>query len=335
MGKTKRMRLCLISIGVTICLLGLWACQRLYIPKKPQSPGSDFLIIGHRGAPNHACENTLESFAEAVRRGANALELDLSMTQDGYLVLWHDWVFSVESVVRPVGACTLVRPPLPPPVHTIPLATFLREYGYERNGEPVQVSIFEEFVRGFADETRVRFFFLDLKIPAEQPDLAVPLLQRAVTLLQRHGALHKAIFLTPYSSVFAPLSEEAQRWQRTTGKHVEVALDTEGPQVIQISEWPSAVLRNQEIKSRFALWGEPIANPQLQQDFLLQEIQRRNMVNAARSPRARMRFIVWTINNAHDLCALVGMGVDGIMTDEPALLHSIIQEWKQPGSCAA
>jgi hypothetical protein len=54
------------------------------------APGPDFLIIGHRGAPNQACENTLESFAQALRLGANALELDVSITHDGHLVLWHD-----------------------------------------------------------------------------------------------------------------------------------------------------------------------------------------------------------------------------------------------------
>ena len=45
----------------------------------------------HRGAPNQACENTLESFAQALRLGANALELDVASTRDEHLVLWHDW----------------------------------------------------------------------------------------------------------------------------------------------------------------------------------------------------------------------------------------------------
>ncbi|HEY5867653.1 MAG TPA: hypothetical protein VI542_19195, partial [Candidatus Tectomicrobia bacterium] len=49
----------------------------------------------------------------------------------------------------------------------------------------------------------------------------------------------------------------------------------------------------------------------------------------------RLRFIVWTINETRDLCTLVGAGVDGIMTDDPARLHGIVQHWGQPGSYPA
>jgi hypothetical protein len=69
------------------------------------------------------------------------------------------------------------------------------------------------------------------------------------------------------------------------------------------------------------------------QDFLVAELRRRDAVNATRPPRARMRFIVWTINGGSDLCALVGAGVDGIMTDDPARLRAIVQHWDQPGHC--
>ena len=53
---------------------------------RAQAPGPDFLIIGHRGAPNQACENTLESFAQALHLGANALEFEVSITRDGHPV---------------------------------------------------------------------------------------------------------------------------------------------------------------------------------------------------------------------------------------------------------
>ena len=83
--------------------------------------GPDFLIIGHRGAPNQACENTLESFEKALQLGANALELDVSMTSDQHVVLWHDWVPSIKSELRPTGVCSLLRPLLGPPIHEVPL----------------------------------------------------------------------------------------------------------------------------------------------------------------------------------------------------------------------
>lgn len=47
-------------------------------------------IIGHRGLPHKAPENTLSSFDAAVRHGADGLETDVQMTRDGVLVLIHD-----------------------------------------------------------------------------------------------------------------------------------------------------------------------------------------------------------------------------------------------------
>jgi glycerophosphoryl diester phosphodiesterase len=48
------------------------------------------LVIGHRGAPRLARENTVESFAAAVAAGAGAIELDVRRTADDHLVVHHD-----------------------------------------------------------------------------------------------------------------------------------------------------------------------------------------------------------------------------------------------------
>jgi len=47
-------------------------------------------VIGHRGNRAHAPENTLPSLLEAVALGADALEFDVRVTRDGVLVLMHD-----------------------------------------------------------------------------------------------------------------------------------------------------------------------------------------------------------------------------------------------------
>ena len=48
------------------------------------------LVIGHRGNRVRLAENTLPSLADAVERGADALEFDVRMTRDGVAVLMHD-----------------------------------------------------------------------------------------------------------------------------------------------------------------------------------------------------------------------------------------------------
>jgi glycerophosphoryl diester phosphodiesterase len=48
------------------------------------------LIIGHRGAAGEAPENTLASFALALRQGADGIELDVHPTKDGRIAVCHD-----------------------------------------------------------------------------------------------------------------------------------------------------------------------------------------------------------------------------------------------------
>ena len=57
--------------------------------------------IGHRGAPRRYLENTLPAFAEALRLGADAVELDVHVTADGLPVVHHDPVLSAR--VAPSG----------------------------------------------------------------------------------------------------------------------------------------------------------------------------------------------------------------------------------------
>lgn len=47
-------------------------------------------IVGHRGAPRRARENTIESLDWAESLGADAVEFDLRQTREGEAVLFHD-----------------------------------------------------------------------------------------------------------------------------------------------------------------------------------------------------------------------------------------------------
>ncbi len=47
-------------------------------------------VIGHRGAPTEAPENTLEAFEAAIDAGADMIEFDVRRARDGALVVSHD-----------------------------------------------------------------------------------------------------------------------------------------------------------------------------------------------------------------------------------------------------
>ena len=47
-------------------------------------------VFAHRGASAAAPESTRAAIREAVRTGASMVELDVQMTRDGRLVIFHD-----------------------------------------------------------------------------------------------------------------------------------------------------------------------------------------------------------------------------------------------------
>lgn len=47
-------------------------------------------VIAHRGASGYAPENTLPAFERALELGAHEVELDVQLTRDGELILFHD-----------------------------------------------------------------------------------------------------------------------------------------------------------------------------------------------------------------------------------------------------
>jgi len=48
------------------------------------------LIVAHRGDRAHAAENTLHAFESALSKGAEMIEMDLQLSADGRVVVFHD-----------------------------------------------------------------------------------------------------------------------------------------------------------------------------------------------------------------------------------------------------
>jgi glycerophosphoryl diester phosphodiesterase len=56
----------------------------------PPRTGVTVPEVAHRGASDYAPENTLASFREAARRGADLFELDVQRAKNGQLIVMHD-----------------------------------------------------------------------------------------------------------------------------------------------------------------------------------------------------------------------------------------------------
>ena len=65
-------------------------CNSKENPLALKIPIRQIYNIGHRGAIQHYPENTMASFKKALELGANGLELDLCLTKDRKIIVFHD-----------------------------------------------------------------------------------------------------------------------------------------------------------------------------------------------------------------------------------------------------
>jgi glycerophosphoryl diester phosphodiesterase len=68
-----------------LVLVALFACA-----PAASAHDDDPLVIGHRGAPGHLPDHTLEGYLLAIKLGADYIEPDLVATKDGHLIARHE-----------------------------------------------------------------------------------------------------------------------------------------------------------------------------------------------------------------------------------------------------
>lgn len=288
-----------------------------------------FWVIGHRGAAGKEVENTLPSFERALADGANALELDLSLTKDGVVVLWHDWdPDSLVALGRQHGQESDVafKPDVPDtgedlrrPVDELTLAELREHYGYKSmdGDDAVEALIptFDEFAAWARAEPRIEGVLLDIKAPEAKADLALELVKRTELILPLDSVPFERVYLTPYDPVWAkidPLIEDAG-----------LALDVD-PGVVVVGDGDC-----KDASSSWALerqggyastvnpksWGNE--NWKYLKDLVRCDLEARDSTQGLVAGVQAA-----TVNDAEMQQCLMDMGVDGLTSDDPGKLYA-------------
>lgn len=140
------------------------------------SEHDDVTIIAHRGNAFVAPENTASALERAIADGADLLEVDVRMTADGKLVLWHD-----ADLERLVGRPERISELQWEDIRTLDAgAWFSPDYAGERVLTLTQLI---DLARGRAN------LFLDLKPDHNSRDLA----RQVVRVLRREDALEGTV----------------------------------------------------------------------------------------------------------------------------------------------
>jgi glycerophosphoryl diester phosphodiesterase len=292
-------------------------------------------VIGHRGSPIRAVENTIPSFVTALDEGANAVEVDVSVTADGHGVLWHDWDPNYyKSILRALGVepCVAHRPVMPfgrhrRQVSALSLRHFLEHHAYapKRLGAarldvriPTLRDLFEWGVR----EPRLHGVFLDLKVPPREIRWVAVLLREIDALVARVRPAFRVVLETAEATVLGELAR--------LGSRHPVCFDFEPRPGVVLDASAHGAAR------RAIAHGAHIAGPQrpraltalpfrthrriVERDLALQREH-----NASSPPVPLEGVVSFTINDEREMISLVELGVHGIQTDRPALLRSVVE----------
>lgn len=150
---------------------------------KPDEEGMPFLNFGHAaGDPISHCENTMEAAQAGLDGGMNSVEIDVCMSRDGVLFLWHDCnMYDSLSMLRRLGKFAPNPECLPyhhpttydKQPHELDFVTIQQRYGYKKVYDsserlPYEVPSLRSFLQKFGTLEQIRRIYVDVKVSDQQ-----------------------------------------------------------------------------------------------------------------------------------------------------------------------
>ncbi|HEY6064551.1 MAG TPA: glycerophosphodiester phosphodiesterase family protein [Thermoanaerobaculia bacterium] len=282
--------------------------------------GHRCFVIGHRGAARLEAENTIPSFEKALELGADGIETDVCVTLDGHFVLWHDSHpdDKIALLRQAAGEKTYRYQPDVPnigskwrrPVGELTLDELRAHYGYvprKGTGKRVRFALLDDFFEWSKTEPRLHLVCLDVKLGEHETAGARELAGR-IREGRRSGRIREGLsvaLLCPQEETLRAILTEARR--EPLGKDVWIFADLELPGALAVAKRFGVECVSFGLRRR--VWA-----------VLRREIAQ---VLAARKRERIDKVLVWTVSEEKRLRELVGLGVDGIITDDAALLRRI------------
>jgi len=297
------------------------------------SAADAFDLQGHRGARGLAPENTLEGFATALRIGVTTLELDVGVSQDGVVVVSHDRLLNPDHTRGPDGQFLKIAGPA---IRSLTLAQ-LKQYDVGRLKPGTDYAV---------------------AFPLQRPvdGARIPALHEVFALADRMNASHLRFNietkLTPTSGDETP---DPQTFAQLVAAVVRDAAMT-ARVTVQSFDWRilAALRRIAPEIERACLTLETPQEDNLQRgrpgpspwtagldidDF---DGSTPRLVAAAgchiwspyyrnvsadvmnEAERAGVRVIPWTVNEPIDMEHLIDLAVDGLISDYPDRLRTVL-----------
>lgn len=251
-------------------------------------------VIAHRGDSRNYPENTLPAFESAVRMGIDVVETDIHLTKDGVLVIWHD-----PTLERNTDGRGRIED------HTLEELrrfdagyTFTQDGGktFPFRGKGVRICTLAEALEHCPEQR----FNIDLKTKCPE------IVDEFIKVIREHDAVDRVVGASFHLSNLKRLRRLAPDFLTsvTTAEVVPLLFRQ------KTHTLPKAFKRKIIFQIPMAAGPVKVVTPA----FVKAMHQRGAVV------------MVWTINDEETMRKLFEMGVDSVMTDDPALVIKVADE---------
>lgn len=272
-------------------------------PLEDKPEDAPVLNIGHRGASGYAPEHTIPAYDLALKMGADYIEQDLQLTKDGVLVALHDE--TLDRTARPTaesapGDCTgLVREKTLAQIKTCDVGTWFNET-YPQYAQPeyigLRIPTLEEVFQRYGKSVN---YYIETKSPESAPGMEEELLR----LMDEYGLTERA----------------EEKWQ--------VLIQSFSPASLQKIHTLNPSLPLIQLFSGAETSATIQARLDATRTYAVGIGPSKNDVDAALVEAAHARCLdihPYTVNETPEMQKLVALGVDGMFTNFPDRLETVL-----------
>jgi glycerophosphoryl diester phosphodiesterase len=323
-----------LLVGVaTVMLMTCAPAMRDGTTRQASMPDHEVMLIGHRGAAGLAPENTLTAFATALDLGVDAIELDVHLTRDSALVVYHDYTLKPETTRSADGewldmwAGLAIKDLTLADAKTYDVGRLDPDSFYARR-YPDQVAVDGEAIPTLSeviDLVRAHHDAVELWIeiktsPAEPQASSRPedVAKALVDLLQQENLIKEVKVLSFDWRALVQVQQKAPDIPTVFLTHTSARMDTIQRGTPGPSPWTAGLDIDRHagsIPALVAAAGGRYWAPRYNQ-ITLEDV--------AEAHRRGIKVFVWTPDKEEDLRHCIGLGVDGIITNRPDRLIAIL-----------
>jgi glycerophosphoryl diester phosphodiesterase len=288
----------------------------------PQAPGFD--LQAHAGGRGEATGESLRAFAKSLELGVSTLELDIDITKDHQPLVWHDPVIESQQC-SDTGAAFAGDPSYPyvgklvhdltlAQIHTLdcgkPASQFPRAEVVRGNKIAVLPEVFS-LTDSYRADVR---YNIETKVAADHPAISAQPQEFVDVVLAAVRAAGKVdrVEIQSFDWRTLPLVRQAEPsiplvalWNEHTWVPGSPWLATVNPDVVGDPVIGAMMVGANILSPAYSLVDKPFVD---------------------RAHSLGLSVIPWTVDDANDMRTQIAVGVDGIITNYPAVLRTVMAE---------